>query len=114
MEQPLSEARVHDMYRLLNECGEDTSCGCGCPGDDGKEPEAEPNKKKGKKKQKLEGLAVRVSSAIEEARRKIGLKTIRRLKKVHVIRGNKAPKVIKVAKMTNAVRKGAANNRHRR
>lgn len=113
MEQSQTIILVHDMYRLLNECGEDTSCGCGCSGDDDEE---EPKDKKLKgKKQKLESVGLTTSSAIEEARRrrKIGLKTIRRLKKVHVIRGNKAPKVIKVAKMKDATRKGAANNRHR-
>lgn len=96
--------RMHEMFRLLNECGEDASCACGC---------AKPKKKK----IKLEGLegADRVIAALTEVRRRrrIGLRQFRRLKSVSSPRSGRAPKVVTTQKMKRPVRRGAVHNRHR-
>lgn len=104
-------ARLHEMYRLLNECGEETDCGCGCDGD---EPEDEPGeKKKGKKKLEDVDVADRVMAALDEARRKIGVRQFRRIKVVGDVKSAKGKKVATVRKMKQSIRRGAVHNRHR-
>ena len=99
------DARLHAMYRLLNECGDDAACGCGCAKD-------APAKKKGKKLEDL-GVVERVLAALEEARRKIGLRQFRRIRKVRELKPARGRKLSNVRKMKRSIRRGAAYNRHR-
>lgn len=99
-------SRMHEMVELLRECGEDAECSCGC----GPEPKG---KKMAKKKELDEGGASRVLLALSESRKKIGIRQMRRLRKVARPRPGRAFKVRHAFKMHSPVRKGPAQNRHR-
>lgn len=109
-----STERLHDMFRLLSECGDDEECGCGCSGHD---PEDEPEpKKKGKalnEKPKKKSTTEEIEAVLGEARRKLGLKRFRNIKHVAEIRSGGAPKIKNVRKTKQSIRSGAAHNRHR-
>lgn len=108
MTQP-ERSHIHQMYLLLQECGEDAACGCGCEHDDEDEREDAKPKKKAEKREAVE----RVVQALAEARRKHGLRQFRRIRRVSELRSGKGRKVLAVRKTRVAIRRGAVNNRHR-
>lgn len=100
---------LHEMYALLQECGDDVKCGCGC----GAEP------KSGKKvldekpkKAKSEDAEVEDAS-LEERRRKIGVKAFKKIRELRAVRKGKGSKVSKVKTPKAAVRGRPTYNRHR-
>lgn len=102
--------RLHEMYRLLNECGEDTSCGCGC----GAPPDPRAKGKKvldEKPKKKMEAEEPEEDLELSE-RRKVGVRVFKVIRKLRGLMPAKTPKVGKVKNPKSAIR-SVARNRHR-